>query len=93
VRKYWRRAHETEFRDRNYSQGQVDIGILAVPTQTFARYIGDNIAHYERVCRELPHARLSITLPIMVIGLEPPPEELPSSPPIGQIAEADEDAD
>lgn len=54
-----------------YAQNVIDVGILAVPVQTFAKECGSNIAHYERVCRELPHAKLSITLPIMVIGLEP----------------------
>jgi hypothetical protein len=54
-----------------YSQNQIDIGILVVPLQWFARLIGDNIAYYERILRELPHAKLSITLPILVIGLDP----------------------
>lgn len=54
-----------------YSQGQVDIGILVVPIQWFAGLIGDNVVYYERVLRELPHAKLSITLPILVLGLEP----------------------
>lgn len=54
-----------------YSQGIVDIGILVVPLQWFAGLIGDNVVYYERVLRELPHAKLSITLPILVIGLEP----------------------
>lgn len=54
-----------------YAQNAIDLGILAVPVQSFAKDCGSNIAYYERVCRELPHAKLSITLPIMVIGLEP----------------------
>ena len=29
-----------------------------------------NVAHYERAVRELPSANLSITLPILLIGLE-----------------------
>jgi hypothetical protein len=35
-----------------------------------AREIDSNIAHYERAVRELPSANLSITLPIVLIGLE-----------------------
>jgi len=54
-----------------YSKGKIRIGILVVPVQWFARMIGDNIAYFERVKRELPHAELSITLPILVVGLEP----------------------
>jgi len=53
-----------------YSQGIIDVGILALPMQSLAKEIGENIAHFERVSRELPHAKLSITLPILVIGLE-----------------------
>lgn len=55
----------------SYSQNAIDVGILAVPIQTFANRIGSNVAYFERVSRELPHAKLSITLPIMVVGLEP----------------------
>ena len=55
----------------SYSKDLIDIGILTVSMQEFAGSIGDNIAYFERVCRELPHAKLSITLPIMVIGIEP----------------------
>jgi hypothetical protein len=54
-----------------YSQGIVDIGVLVVPMRWFAGLIGDNVVYYERVLRELPHAKLSITLPILVLGLEP----------------------
>lgn len=60
-----------------YSEGLIDVGILVVPLQRFARLIGDNIAHFERIWRELPHAKLSITLPIMVVGLEPTEQDWP----------------
>jgi len=55
----------------SYARDEVDVGLLAVPVQSFAKEIGSNVAYYERVLRELPHAKLSITLPIMVVGLEP----------------------
>jgi hypothetical protein len=32
--------------------------------------IDSNVAHYERAMRELPSAELSITLPILLVGLE-----------------------
>lgn len=56
-----------------YSRNEVDVGILAVPVQALAKRMGSNVAYYERVERELPHAKLSITLPILVLGLEPSP--------------------
>lgn len=54
-----------------YSQDIIDVGMLVLPMQAFQRQIGDNVVYFERVCRELPHAKLSITLPIMLIGLSP----------------------
>lgn len=54
-----------------YSQSLVDIGLSIVPMGALARRIDSNIVSYERVVRELPSANLSITLPILVIGVEP----------------------
>jgi hypothetical protein len=34
------------------------------------RRVDSNVAHFERALRELPSAELSITLPIMLIGLD-----------------------
>lgn len=55
----------------SYSLGEIDVAILVVPTQAFANLIDENVAHFERVCRELPWAKMSLTLPIWVIGVEP----------------------
>jgi len=55
----------------SYSLGLIDVGVLVVPTQRFANTIDENVAHYERVVRELPYAKMSITLPIWIIGIEP----------------------
>ncbi len=55
----------------SYSLGRIDAAVLAVPTQKFANLIDENVAYFERVARELPHAKMSLTLPILVIGLEP----------------------
>jgi hypothetical protein len=55
----------------SYSMDKIDVGILCVPTLVFAETIDENVAYFERVCRELPHAKMSITLPILVIGLSP----------------------
>jgi hypothetical protein len=55
----------------SYSLGLIDVGVLVVPMQAFADTIDENIAHYERVVRELPYAKMSITLPIWVVGIAP----------------------
>ena len=55
----------------SYSLGKTEVGILVAPTQSFAATIDENVAYYERIIRELPYARMSITLPILVVGLYP----------------------
>ena len=55
----------------SYSLGEIDVAVLIVPIQAFANLIDENVAHFERVCRELPWAKMSLTLPIWVIGVEP----------------------
>ena len=54
----------------SYSLGLIDVGVLVVPTQAFSRTIDENVAYYERVTRELPYAKMSITLPIWVVGID-----------------------
>ena len=63
----------------SYSQNAIDVGVLILPVQALAKQVGDNVANFERIRRELPYAKLSITLPIWVIGLSHGP--LPSSGP------------
>ena len=62
----------------SYSQDRIDVGVLIVPMKDFADTIDENIAHFERVARELPYAKMSITLPILVIGIAPklPPQQV-----------------
>jgi Restriction endonuclease BglII len=55
----------------SYSQDLIDVGVLVVPTQKFANTIDENVAYFERVKRELPYAKMSITLPIWLLGIEP----------------------
>jgi len=55
----------------SYSLGRIDVGVLIVPTRKIANTIDENVAYFERVERELPYAKMSITLPILVIGLRP----------------------
>ena len=55
----------------SYSLGLIDVGVLILPMKDFSKTMGDNIAHFERVARELPYAKMSITLPILIIGIAP----------------------
>ncbi len=55
----------------SYSLDEIDVAVLVVPSQRFANLIDENVAHFERVARELPWAKMSLTLPIWVIGIEP----------------------
>jgi len=54
-----------------YSQQIIQLGLSIVPMGSVARDIDSNVVNYERTRRELPSAELSITLPIVLIGLEP----------------------
>jgi hypothetical protein len=54
-----------------YSQRLIQLGLSIVPMGSLARVIDSNIVNFERTLRELPSAELSITLPIMLVGLEP----------------------
>lgn len=55
----------------SYSQDLIDVGILIIPMQKFANTIDENVVYFERIERELPYAKMSITLPILVIGIAP----------------------
>ena len=55
----------------SYSTDEIDAAAIVVAKQRFANLIDESIAHYERDCRELPRAKISLTLPILVIGVEP----------------------
>ncbi|HYN80039.1 MAG TPA: BglII/BstYI family type II restriction endonuclease [Gemmatimonadaceae bacterium] len=50
---------------------QADVGIMVVSTKRFAGIIGGNIAYFERAVRELAHSRLTLIVPLVVIGVEP----------------------
>jgi hypothetical protein len=53
-----------------YSQQLIQLGLSVIPMGSIARVIDSNVVNFERAFRELPSAELSITLPIMLIGLE-----------------------
>lgn len=54
-----------------YSQRLINVGVCVLPTGVLQRRIDSNVAQYERALRELPSAELSITLPILLAGVEP----------------------
>lgn len=56
---------------RSHSQNLNDLGLSVVPFQSLARRIDSNVVSFERARRELPAAVLSITLPILLVGIEP----------------------
>ena len=59
-----------------YSTDLIDLGICIVPMKEMAIRIDSNITNYERVLRELPAADMSITHPILIIGIKPGEESI-----------------
>jgi len=53
----------------SYSADDIEVGVLAIPMQKTAAAIDENVVNYERVVRELPHAKMGITIPIWILGL------------------------
>ena len=51
--------------------GKADVGLMVVCTKKFAAITGGNIAYYERAVRELERSRLTLIVPLVVIGIEP----------------------
>ncbi len=52
-----------------YSESLIQIGVSIVPMTSLARRIDSNVVNFERATRELPSAKLSITLPILLLGV------------------------
>jgi len=48
-----------------------DVGIQVVCTKRFAAITGGNIAYFERAVRELERSRLTLIVPLVVVGIEP----------------------
>ncbi len=53
-----------------YSSNLIQLGLSILPTQVLAKRIDSNVVNFERAVRELPSAILSITLPILLIGVD-----------------------
>ena len=53
----------------SYSYNLADICVLIVPSQHLSTRIDSGVSNFEKTCREIPSAKLSITVPTLVIGL------------------------
>ncbi|HEX5324601.1 MAG TPA: BglII/BstYI family type II restriction endonuclease [Capsulimonadaceae bacterium] len=53
----------------SYSANDIEIGVLIVPMQITAKQIDENVVYFERVVRELPHAKMAVTIPVWVVGI------------------------
>jgi hypothetical protein len=71
-----------------YSQDLIDLGLCIVPMASMASRMDSNVANYERCLRELPSAKLSITLPILIIGLREDSNTLRINVPSAGITDA-----
>ena len=54
----------------SYAHKLADIALLILPCDNLSRRIDSGVASYEKTVREIPSADLSITVPILVIGLD-----------------------
>ncbi len=54
----------------SYAYKLADIAILILPCDKLSKRIDSGVASYEKTVREIPSADLSITVPILVIGLD-----------------------
>lgn len=53
------------------SLNKADVGVMVVAMKRFAAIIGSNIAYYERAVRELDRSKLTLIVPLVVVGIEP----------------------
>lgn len=53
----------------SYSYGMTDVCVLIVPSSDLSKRIDSGVSYFEKVIREIPQAKLSVTVPILVIGL------------------------
>lgn len=65
-----------------YSQKLIQLGLSVIPMKSLAVEIDSNVVSFERAMRELPSADLSISLPIVLVGLS-----IDSQTPICDISE------
>lgn len=54
----------------SYAHNLANVAILILPCDKLSKRIDSGVASYEKTVREIPSAKLSITVPILVIGLD-----------------------
>jgi hypothetical protein len=54
----------------SYSYDLTDICVLILPCFELSKRIDSGVSHFEKTVREIPSAKLSITVPTLVIGLD-----------------------
>lgn len=54
----------------SFRQRQIESALYLVPTRRLGRVLGQNLAYYERVSKELGSYRGIITVPMILIGLD-----------------------
>jgi len=59
----------------SYAYGLTDVCVLILPSQHLSTRIDSGVANYEKALREIPSAKLSITVPVLIIGLLDKDEE------------------
>lgn len=65
-----------------------DVGLMVVCTKRFAGITGGNIAYYERAVRELEKSKLTLIVPLVVVGIEPDSWMSDQYPPESEAPEA-----
>ena len=53
----------------SFSYDLTDICVLIVPSYELANRIDSGVSNYEKATREIPQAKLSVTVPTLVVGL------------------------
>lgn len=53
----------------SFSYDLTDICVLIVPSSELANRIDSGVANFEKATREIPQAKLSVTVPTLVVGL------------------------
>jgi hypothetical protein len=54
----------------SYAADDIEVGVLIVPVKKIADRIDENIVYFERIARELPHAKMAVSIPVWLLGLE-----------------------
>lgn len=53
----------------SFSYGMTDLCVIVVPSTRLSNRIDSGVSNFEKVLREIPSAKLSVTVPILVVGL------------------------